>query len=734
MFKLNFKRCITVVLVLFAYQVSIAQFTITDNFRGSGSSDVKVGGSNIASQGEAYFTSGVDDPVNSGWLRITKALGNQRGYAYIDRSFPSTLGLLVDFEYKMWRNASDGTYYGADGLSFFLFDATVPFLLGGYGGSLGYAPNTGGNVSTGVSGGYIGVGLDAYGNFSNPNEGRVGGPGVVANAITIRGATTNDPATTNPYLNHIALGIQTGGLDAVRVRNEIDFNTVTSTRPADATFYRRVQLEVVPNPSGTYRIIVRWKKGINDLNFLPLMDFESNQVPPQLLKLGFAASTGGGFNYHEIRNLLITTPNNLRVTKKANKDVIRSVNVGSNENRITYYIEVVNDTDQAYTNANFLDELVDVNGNAIPTSMFTINSITPSNNFTNTNLSIVTNQNKIQGTVTIAPKTTGLITVVGTLNAIPSYNLLVNKVNVLPAGQDKDFDLANNYANVTTSVIAENVDLLLQKQTIGANCIDPTNGNTYELKVANMGAVAAQYRRTGSSNDNNKNRIVVTKVIPAGFTYSDSATPGGFTTDLNSTSNTARWTKVTQANTPSTGFTTYIYIARGDTDADKTLIGGGTALPYPIRYTITPPSGTTSYTDTSTVDYRSANGNTTYNGPGLESSYSPPNTANNSISEIIKAVPAPPTIASSTVYYCLGQVEPLSATADAGNTLVWYLNQGGVPSSIPFTPPTATRGTYKYYVSQSNGSCESSLREITVIVRNCKMLTNPILINKSRSL
>ncbi|WCM41138.1 hypothetical protein MG290_09225 [Flavobacterium sp. CBA20B-1] len=363
--------------------------------------------------------------------------------------------------------------------------------------------------------------------------------------------------------------------------------------------------------------------------------------------------------------------------------------------------------------------------------MFTINTVTPTN-FTNANLSIDSNQNTIQGTITVPAQTTGLVTVVGTLNAIPFYNVLINKVRVLPTGTDKDFDLANNYATVSTPVIAENVDLLLQKQTIGENCIDPVNGNTFEIKVANMGAVAAQYRRTGNNTNNNKNRIIVTKIIPAGFTYNDSATPDGFVTDVNTTTGTAKWTKITQSNTPTSGATTITYIARGDSNADKTLSGGGSALPYPIRYTIKPPSGTTSFTDTSVVTYRSANGNTVYNGSNLESTYAPPNTANNTNSQLLKSVPSAPTVSSSTVYYCLGQSQPLSATADAGNTLIWYLNPGGVPSAIPFTPPTANRGTFKYYVAQSNGSCESELTEITVIVRNCKMITNPILINKPK--
>src|SRR5690606_10836919 len=226
--------------VFFSVNKAYAQFAISEDFRGSGNPNVIIGGPG-GSAGTAYLTSGIDDPVNQGWLRLTTSDANQRGYAYINNSFPSTEGVLVDFEYKMWRDVNDN-YRGADGLGVYLFDASVPFQIGGLGGSLGYAPN-GGN---GLAGGYVGVGFDACRNFSNPTEGSVGGPGERPNAVVLRGPTTNNASTTNRYLDRVDLGIRTGGNDAIRNRNEIDYNTRVDDRPDDGTFYRRVQLEILP--------------------------------------------------------------------------------------------------------------------------------------------------------------------------------------------------------------------------------------------------------------------------------------------------------------------------------------------------------------------------------------------------------------------------------------------------------------------------------------------------------
>ncbi|WP_026713376.1 T9SS type B sorting domain-containing protein [Flavobacterium daejeonense] len=86
--------------------------------------------------------------------------------------------------------------------------------------------------------------------------------------------------------------------------------------------------------------------------------------------------------------------------------------------------------------------------------------------------------------------------------------------------------------------------------------------------------------------------------------------------------------------------------------------------------------------------------------------------------DLLAQAPAPPSV-TSPIYYCQGSTaSPLTATADAGYTLVWYGTNAtaGIPSTIAPTPSTTTVSSTSYYVSQTNGVSESARARIVVNV------------------
>lgn len=72
-----------------------------------------------------------------------------------------------------YKNSS-GTQSGADGISFFLADGSQPATVGALGGSLGYNCSNGNSTYDGVVGGYIGLGIDEYGNASSGDNTNTG--------------------------------------------------------------------------------------------------------------------------------------------------------------------------------------------------------------------------------------------------------------------------------------------------------------------------------------------------------------------------------------------------------------------------------------------------------------------------------------------------------------------------------------------------------------------------------
>ncbi len=120
------------------------------------------------------------NPANGpgeGALRFTNGSPggySQNGQILSNWSFPSGQGLQITFMTVSYRGDSNGYYKsatnpgdGADGMSFFLTDASQPFLPGAWGGSLGYSCSNSNPPYNGMTGAYLGVGLDEWGNFLN---------------------------------------------------------------------------------------------------------------------------------------------------------------------------------------------------------------------------------------------------------------------------------------------------------------------------------------------------------------------------------------------------------------------------------------------------------------------------------------------------------------------------------------------------------------------------------------
>ncbi|MCG7858897.1 hypothetical protein MD537_18110, partial [Flavihumibacter sediminis] len=88
------------------------------------------------------------------------------------------------------------------------------------------------------------------------------------------------------------------------------------------------------------------------------------------------------------------------------------------------------------------------------------------------------------------------------------------------------------------------------------------------------------------------------------------------------------------------------------------------------------------------------------------------------ITVTVNATPPAPTV-STPVVYCQGATATaLTATAESGNTLLWYtVATGGTGSATAPTPLTATVGSVTYYVSQrTTDNCEGPRSSITVTV------------------
>lgn len=253
-----------------------------------------------------YGVSSQIDAAGQGWLRLATTTGNQANAAYFDAALPSlNNSITVKFSVAMWGD--NGIDSGGDGLTFFMRDSSTAFSVGTFGGSIGYAQQTGMN---GLSGGYFGVALDVYGNYSNPTEGRSGGVGARPNAVVIRGP--GDSQTGYSYLsgtggyNYTATGDattrQSGDPSVAALPYSLSAPTATA-RPDQAVSYRNVEI----NLSTASQLTVKLQFGEDDLWRTVLTADMSSFDRPDMMSFGFSSGTGGANQVYEIGNSFSVT-------------------------------------------------------------------------------------------------------------------------------------------------------------------------------------------------------------------------------------------------------------------------------------------------------------------------------------------------------------------------------------------------------------------------------------------
>jgi MSHA biogenesis protein MshQ len=230
--------------------------------------------------------------VSSGFLRLTENTGNNAKAVTIPGIFPAA-GNYISVEFRHYAYKTGGAT-GADGMSVTLSDYSVPAQPGAFGGSLGYAQKTG---IVGFAGGWLGVALDEFGNFSNPTEGRVGGAGFFAQSVTARGSGSG--TTGYNYLGHNVVG---------------NVDNTSSATPSRGFLYQ-VIVDARSNLTGSGPTAVQVNRDTG-AGYASLLSFANifttasglgfTQAPvPANWQLSLTGSTGGSTNTHEIGSLKI---------------------------------------------------------------------------------------------------------------------------------------------------------------------------------------------------------------------------------------------------------------------------------------------------------------------------------------------------------------------------------------------------------------------------------------------
>lgn len=262
--------------------------------------------SNVDNWSVIGYGSSVKPYVVNGRFRLNDNRARQATASAYNYLFPSDENYLeVEFDHF----AYGGGYNGADGVALVISDANVPPQTGAFGGPLGYGmklhKNHSGEVShdvEGFAGGWLGIGIDEYGNFYREGGENLASHGS-ANSVGVRGAGIKD--NNGKWLK---------GYKYIKGKQ---FNQSLDNRSSTPHRYKVI---LNSRNSGAITLSVQRKVGVNGQwhtvisNFDVLTEGNFNYTPENF-RISVTASTGALTNTHEMDNFQVCADKYQKITE-----------------------------------------------------------------------------------------------------------------------------------------------------------------------------------------------------------------------------------------------------------------------------------------------------------------------------------------------------------------------------------------------------------------------------------
>jgi len=271
-----------------------------------------------------------DPDSPTGALQLTSVATGLEGGVFYDTSFPTAEGL--DISFNSYQYGGDG----ADGIGFILAaadpsDPAPPSAIGAPGGALGYTATSAGESGSGLTDGYLGVGLDVFGNYSNSDNDGSGCPGDpswigydarIPGQVVVRGPGNG----TAGYCPLTSTGA-TDGLAPVPLHGSARSNAEVPVEVAINPSASPVPMQMnssVSVPAGSYAVVFTDLNGVSHTlsGALPSTlnhEIQTGTIPagwinpttgiPDQLTFGWVGSTGYYDDVHEITQVVANSLN-----------------------------------------------------------------------------------------------------------------------------------------------------------------------------------------------------------------------------------------------------------------------------------------------------------------------------------------------------------------------------------------------------------------------------------------